>query len=203
MELYTFMTKTDHKNITYMPQHDLYRVNLMRKSEVFNAYFKTLQDAIDVRDKVHSFYDTHGVVPTLEDLALDDLHLSEESDKNIVFHEHSGLWRLCIHRNKQRFVAYAKTRDEAVTLRSKVISFYKENSRMPSREEIDSSYVKRSGKSETLRYLSYDKASNKWRFRITRNKVRLNATLDTLEQAQKYRDSVLSFYSEHRRLPQR
>lgn len=196
------MAKTNYKNITYLTPYRLYRVHIMRNSQTFSAYFKDLDKAVDALAKVHEFYVAHKTLPTLRDLRLDSTHLDSNSNKNISFHNLSGLWRLCIYRNNRRFVAYSKTREEAVELRNKAIEFYRLNSRLPDRLEIDDSYKESHGeRSNGLKHVTYNKSARKWRFRIVRNKVRLDAFFDTFEEAKLYRSRVLDYYKIHRQLP--
>lgn len=63
-------TNTGHKYITYSKKRDEYIVSFDRDRQSFKNLTSTLDDAIELRDRALKFYETHGRVPTRQDLGL-------------------------------------------------------------------------------------------------------------------------------------
>lgn len=196
------MTKTVYKNITYMEPHNLYRVSVMRNLHSFNAYFKNLEDAVEALKRVNAFYEMYKELPSPHDLGVGNRCLGKDSTKNISFHDQSGLWRVCIYRDRNRFVVYTKSKEEAIDLRDKAIEFYNLNSRLPEKIEISDSYENTPGKrSNVLENVTYDKFAKKWRCRIVRGESRVDSLFNTFKQAKCFRSRVLNYYKTNGQLP--
>ena len=214
-----YPSKTGHTNVIYREKTNDYLLSILRQGQGFYRAFNTIEEAIEIRDKVLNFYRKHGKIPNAQDLGLKRreprLKDSENREKYISSKDVYGRrpYRVSITKDRVYFVQNFATLEEAIKRRDEVLEFYNDFDRLPNREEQEELFgVKMKErrhiadlddcKSNTnTRNISFDKYFNRYQIQLTRKNAKFSAVSHTLEEAIAIRDNVLKFYDEHGRLP--
>lgn len=213
-----YPSKTGHTNVIYREKTNDYLVSILRYGKGFHRAFNTLEEAIEIRDKVLDFYRVHGEMPTIQDLGLKRreprLKDAENREKYISSKDVYGRrpYRVSITKDRVYFVQNFATLEEAIKCRDEVLEFYNSFDRLPNREEqeelfgvkmkerhnVDMSNCK---SNTNTRNISFDKYFNRYQIQLTRKNAKFSAVSRTLEESIAIRDNVLRFYDENGRLP--
>lgn len=59
-----YLSKTGHTNVIYREKTNDYLVSILRQGQGFYQAFNTLEEAIEIRDKVLDFYRKYGHLST-------------------------------------------------------------------------------------------------------------------------------------------
>lgn len=184
-----------HKNI-HLLDTNKWRLSVSRQGQKFQRQFDDLNKAIDVRDKVLEFYDTHKRLPEYEEVGLS---VKEFNDMHhISYHKDTELWKVSISKNGGRFNAYDTSLDKVLALRSKVEEFVSNNGRVPTYEEVDFIPISKRSSNHNL---YYSKSLKSWTVTILRDGYKFKVYVDSLEEATEVRDKALEFYETNNRLP--
>ena len=177
-------SRLGHRNVSYDEKKQSYVVSIYRKGKFFVAYLNTLDEAIDVRDRAYAFYEKHGRLPKKSDLSL-------TVRKRRVLKERTYL--------KQTFVCSICKREISYYDKDCINSFI-ENGNICgycSREKnLDSSL--------DARYIYASKTisgNDVYRVKLDKGRRSISRSFRSLDEATAYRDQILSFYKENRRLP--
>lgn len=137
--------KSGHKNISYNTKFNVYVTTVTRNGKMFQANAKSLEDAIEIRDKVYDFFEENNRLPSKAEInvtRLDCLNKLAQSNsksghKNISWSELKRSFVCVIMRDGKMFQAHFDTLEEAIEIRDKVYDFFEENKRLPSKDELN------------------------------------------------------------------
>ena len=217
----TRLTNTGHKNITYREDLDDYFVQLFRDRKKFSQAFNTLEEAIDVRDKAIQFYEEFSRLPSSKELGLrrrehrrKDNRLNERYI-SIEKKNRTRPYQLCVIKHGAYFSKNFATLEEAIEIRAKLLQFFKENDRLPSRKEQEELFglkfkprIRKHHRKHTysrsntgMLHITFNKSYDRYQIQVVRQQQRFSAISHSLEEAIAIRDNVLKFYDEYSRLP--
>ena len=255
------------RNICYVKRTDDYVVTIQRFGKIFRHFTNSLEEAIELRDRVEAFIAKRGRIPSKKELRIKrrinrnkkdfqpcvcskcgksyDYKRSKireifasrgnicgkcidkerrqqeflsENEKHISIDRARSdeiRYRVSIVKGEDCFIKTCPTMEEAKTVRSSVIQFYKQHYRLPNdieREELFG--IKRSNKSykineseisnrsnTVVRNVSYNESGKHYSIQITRDRKRFHAVRVDFEEAVKLRNAAINFYHEFNRLP--
>lgn len=148
-------SKDDRKNISYNSKLNVYAVTITRNCKTFLAYADSIEDALEIRDKVYDFFEENNRLPSKAEINVtrrdkNGRHScetrrqtklaqvnSKSGHKNISYVEQKRSFACVIMRDGKMFQAHFNTLEEAIEIRDKVYDFFEENKRLPSKEELD------------------------------------------------------------------
>lgn len=212
-------TNTGHKNITYREKLNDYFVQLLRNRKKFNQAFNTLEEAIDARDRAIQFYEEFLRLPSAKELGLrrrehrrKDNRLNE---RYISFEKkyRKRPYQLCVIKHGAYFSKNFATLEEAIEIRARLLQFFKEFDRLPSRKEQEELFglkfkprkrnrARDHAKSNTgMLHITFNKLYDRYQIQVVRQQQRFSAVSRSLEEAIVIRDEALKFYKDHGRLP--
>lgn len=215
------MTNTGCKNITYREKLNDYFVQILRNRKKFGQAFNTLEEAIAVRDQVLEFYEEFRRIPSAKELGLrrrehrrKDNRLNERYI-SIEKKNRARPYQLCVIKHGAYFSKNFATLEEAIEIRARLLQFFKEYDRLPSRKEQEELFGlkfksrtrkhhrKRTySKSNTgLMNITFNRPYDRYQIQIVRQQQRFSAVSRSLEEAIALRDEALKFYEDHGRLP--
>ena len=129
---------------------------------------------------------------------------SNTGHKNISYNDKFNVYAVNIMRNGRAFQAYTDSLESAIEIRDKVYDFFKENNRLPSKEELNlkrRDKLSRPNSKDDRKNISYNRKLNAYAVTITRDCKTFLAYADSLEDALDIRDKVYDFFEENNRLP--
>lgn len=213
------MSNSGHKYVYSREKTDDYAVSITRKRDRFFRAFNTLEEAINIRDRVLQFYEEFSRIPSAKEIGLKRrehrLQTDSHNERHISLDETCGKrpYRVLIVKNRVSFVKNFSTLEEAIKTRDEVLDFFKEFDRLPNREEQETLFGvkfkdlknlsdKKDSKSNTSKKnITFDKSFNRYAIQITRKGMKFYAVNQSLEEAIELRDEVLEFYRLYDRLP--
>lgn len=217
----TRLANTGHKNVTYREDLNDYFVQIFRDRKKFSQAFNTLEEAIDARDKAIQFYEEFRRLPSSKELGLrrrehrrKDNRLNERYI-SIEKKNRTRPYQLCMIKHGAYFSKNFATLEEAIEIRARLLQFFKEYDRLPSRKEQEELFGlkfksrtrkhhrKRTySKSNTgMLHITFNKSYDRYQIQIVRQQQRFSAISHSLEEAIAIRDEALKFYEDHGRLP--
>lgn len=140
----------------------------------------------------------------LEDLEkFQALSEEEQASKYISKHsEHS--YRIDICKRGQNLRFNQRSLNEAIDARDKILKFYDENFRLPSREELKSVLgieLMTKDRDSSMKHIFYRKDRKRYEALITKNYRRIRRSFESLEDAKVFRDLLVEFVTENKRIP--
>lgn len=127
----------------------------------------------------------------------------EQSAKYISKHsDHSYRIDLCKRGQNIRF--NQRSLNEAIDARDKILKFYDENFRLPSRNELNPVLgikLMTEDRDSSMKYILYRKDRKRYEVSIARNHSRVRRSFESLEDAKAYRDLIVEFVDENKRIP--
>lgn len=215
----TRLANTGQKNITYREDLDDYFVQIFRDRKKFSQAFNTLEEAIDVRDRAIQFYEEFLRLPSAKELGLrrrehrrKDNRLNERYI-SIEKKNRTRPYQLCMIKHGAYFSKNFATLEEAIEIRARLLQFFKEFDRLPSRKEQEVLFglkfkprknhrVQNHANSNTGQlHITFNKPYDRYQIQIVRQQQRFSAVSRSLEEAIAIRDEALKSYEEHGRLP--
>lgn len=131
--------------------------------------------------------------------------LSEEEQASKYISKHSDhSYRIDICKRGQNIRFNQRSFDEAVVSRDKILKFYDENFRLPSREELKSVLgieLMTKDRDSSMKHIFYRKDRKRYEALITKNYSRIRRSFETLEDAKVFRDLLAGFVTENKRIP--
>ena len=217
----TNLANTGHKNITYREKLNDYFVQLLRNRKQFNQAFNTLEEAIEVRDKAIQFYEEFLRLPSAKELGLRRREHRRKSNRlneryiSIEKKNRTRPYQLCVIKHGAYFSKNFATLEEAIEIRARLLQFFKEYDRLPSRKEQEELFGLKFkprthkhhrkhtySKSNTGQlHITFNKPYDRYQIQIVRQQQRFSAVSRSLEEAIAIRDEALKFYEDHGRLP--
>lgn len=213
------MSNSSHKHVYSREKTDDYAVSITRKRDRFFRAFNTLEEALQVRDRVLQFYEESGRIPSAKEIGLKRrehrLQTDSRNERHISLDKTCGKrpYRVLIAKNRASFVKNFSTLEEAIKTRDEVLDFFKEFDRLPNREEQETLFdvkfkdlknlsdKKHSRSNTSMMNITFDKSFDRYAIQITRKGMKFYAVNQSLEEAIKLRNEVLEFYRLYDRLP--
>ena len=131
--------------------------------------------------------------------------LSEEEQASKYISKHSDhSYRIDICKRGQNIRFNQRSFDEAVVSRDKILKFYDENFRLPSREELKSVLgieLMTKDRDSSMKHIFYRKDRKRYEALITKNYSRIRRSFESLEDAKVFRDLLAGFVTENKRIP--
>lgn len=100
----------------------------------FYATVDTLEEAIEVRDKVKAHYEQHGQFPSREDLVKPRIRSNTEK-KYISYRKDLEAYVFSFLRDGKLFQYRSDSLEYAIEVRDKVVKFYEDNGKFPTTED--------------------------------------------------------------------
>lgn len=127
----------------------------------------------------------------------------EQASKYISKHpDHS--YRIDICKRGQNLRFNQRSLNEAIDARDKILKFYDENFRLPSREELKSVLgieLMTKDRDSSMKHIFYRKDRKRYEALITKNYSRIRRSFESLEDAKVFRDLLAGFVTENKRIP--
>lgn len=127
----------------------------------------------------------------------------EQASKYISKHpDHS--YRIDICKRGQNLRFHQRSLNEAIDARDKILKFYDENFRLPSREELKSVLgieLMTKDRDSSMKHIFYRKDRKRYEALITKNYSRIRRSFESLEDAKVFRDLLVEFVTENKRIP--
>lgn len=167
-------SNSGHKNISYNRKLNVYAVTITRDCKTFLSYADSLEDALDIRDKVYDFFEENNRIPSKAEINVTRRNNngrrecktrrqtklaqtnSKSGHRNISYSEQKRSFVCIIMRDGKMFNAHFDTLEEAIEIRDKVYDFFEENKRLPSKDELN---LKRRAKRSMKVKKTYEKVS--------------------------------------------
>ena len=185
--------KTGHLHISYYPATNDYVVAISRKRNSFYMRTSTLEDAIDLRNKVYDFYDKNGRFPSREEIGV--TRRPYRSAKRLEPRTEDAVCSVC--GNEYQFKSTRRYNEFIES--GKVCGYCK-------RKEEHSSSISIENATGQLneKYITFDRSYSpkvKYRVHVTKDREYFAKSYETLEEAVKARNEIVEFYEKHKRLP--
>lgn len=174
------------KNIYWNDKRNAYIVYLQRYGQVFYKLSYSLEDAIELRDKVLEFFKTYKRKPT-----SDELNLS---------------------RRQHRYAKSPESKSVECKMCGNLIDHYTSKERKTFFErDCKCGYCYRIASSDkeviedpdSMKHISFDKSTDRYIVQINRSNERFHLRTDSLEEAKRVRNVVIQFRIDNDRLPSR
>ena len=131
--------------------------------------------------------------------------LSEEEQASKYISKHSAhSYRVDICKRGQNIRFNQRSFDEAVVSRDKILKFYDENFRLPSRNELNPVLgikLMTDDRDPSMKYILFRKDRSRYEVNIIRRGMRVRRSFESLEVAKAYRDLIVEFVNMHDRIP--
>lgn len=127
----------------------------------------------------------------------------ERSTKHILKHSDSS-YRIDLSKRGRNLRFNQRSSDEAIDARDKILRFYDQNFRLPSRKELtDALKIKlmTDDRDSSMKYILFRKDRNRYEVNIIREGMRIRRSFESLEVAKAYRDLLVEFVDSNDRLP--
>lgn len=134
---------------------------------------------------------------------LQALSDEERSSKYISKHsDHSYRIDLCKRGQNIRF--NQRSLDEAINARDKILKFYDENFRLPTRYELRNTLgieLMTEDRNSSMKYIFFRKDRKRYEVSIARKSSKIRKSFESLEDAKVFRDLLVEFVDKHKRIP--
>ena len=131
--------------------------------------------------------------------------LSEEEQASKYISKHSAhSYRIDICKRGQNIRFNQRSFNEAIASRDKILRFYSERFRLPSRKELtDVLKIKlmTDDRDPSMKYILFRKDRSRYEVNVIRNGMRIRRSFESLEDAKVFRDLLAEFVNENRRIP--
>lgn len=131
--------------------------------------------------------------------------LSEEEQASKYISKHSDhSYRIDICKRGQNLRFNQRSLDEAIVSRDKILKFYDENFRLPSRNELEPVLgikLMTEDRDSSMKYILYRKDRKRYEVSIARDHSRVRRSFESLEDAKVFRDLLAEFVDENKRIP--
>lgn len=131
--------------------------------------------------------------------------LSEEEQSSKYISKHSDhSYRIDICKRGQNLRFNQRSLDEAIDTRDKILKFYDEHFRLPSRNELNRVLGIRlmtEDRDPSMKYILFRKDRSRYEVNIIRNGMRIRRSFESLEDAKVFRDLLAGFVNENKRIP--
>ena len=185
--------KTGHLHISFYPSKNDYVIAISRKKDNFYMRTTTLEEAIEIRNQVYSFYERRGRFPSREELRVTRRKPRLKNPLEIRTEE--AICSVCgseyQFKNTRRYNEFLES--------GKVCGYCK-------RKEEHSSSISIENATGQLneKYITFDRSYGpkvKYRVHVTKDREYFAKSYKTLEEAVNARNEIVKFYEEHKRLP--
>lgn len=127
----------------------------------------------------------------------------EQASKYISKHsDHS--YRIDICKRGQNIRFNQRSLDEAIVSRDKILKFYDEHFRLPSRNELNPVLgikLMTDDRDPSMKYILYRRDRSRYEVNIIRKGMRVRRSFESLEDAKVFRDLLAEFVDENKRIP--
>ena len=131
--------------------------------------------------------------------------LSEEEQASKYISKHSDhSYRIDICKRGQNIRFNQRSFNEAIASRDKILRFYSEHFRLPSRKELtDVLKIKlmTDDRDPSMKYILYRRDRSRYEVNIIRKGMRVRRSFESLEDAKVFRDLLAEFVNENKRIP--
>lgn len=131
--------------------------------------------------------------------------LSDEEQASKYISKHSAhSYRIDICKRGQNIRFNQRSFNEAVVSRDKILRFYSERFRLPSRKELtDVLKIKlmTDDRDPSMKYILFRKDRSRYEVNVIRNGMRIRRSFESLEDAKVFRDLLAGFVNENKRIP--
>lgn len=131
--------------------------------------------------------------------------LSKEEQASKYISKHSAhSYRIDICKRGQNIRFNQRSFDEAVVSRDKILRFYSERFRLPTRKELtDVLKIKlmTDDRDPSMKYILFRKDRSRYEVNVIRNGMRIRRSFESLEDAKVFRDLLAGFVNENKRIP--
>lgn len=129
--------RSDNHNLYYSESTQSWNVTILRDNHKFKVYVDSLEEATEVRDKALEFYKLNSRLPSQKEIGFVNRRDRKLDMSNVTYHSSTKHYAIRIQRNNQLFRLSTKSLRDATQIRDKVLKFYDDNGRLPSKEEIN------------------------------------------------------------------
>lgn len=131
--------------------------------------------------------------------------LSEEEQSSKYISKHSAhSYRIDICKRGQNLRFNQRSLDEAIVSRDKILKFYDEHFRLPSRNELNPVLgikLMTDDRDPSMKYILYRRDRSRYEVNIIRKGMRVRRSFESLEDAKVFRDLLAEFVDENKRIP--
>lgn len=135
---------------------------------------------------------------------------SKSGYRNIFYNDAKRFYTVHICRNGRRFIVYTDTKEEAIEVRNKALTFYEEHGQLPKKSDLGLKQRRRkihmkaqSNSKSGHKNISYIEEKRSYVVSIRRNGRRFIAHANTKEEAIDIRNKALDFFEEHSCFPKK
>lgn len=139
--------KLDNHNLKciYQRQDGKIICQIVRKGQFFRATVESLEEGIELRDKVLDFYKRNKYLPSAEEIGfvrMIDRRRHSLSEKHITFQPAYGRYVFHMVKGGESITANFATKEQAIELRDRAAEFYEEYGHLPTLYEIGFDEIK-------------------------------------------------------------
>lgn len=174
----------DLKNISWNEKRKAYIVYIRRYNQVFYKLAYSLEDAIELRDKVLEFFNANKRKPTSKDLGLERKKSSIVKQPELP----SVKCEMC-----EKEIKYPKTKNREIFHNRDNVCGYCYRIRESDREVLRNP--------DSMKHISREKSTNLYIVQIRRFNQLFYHRTETLEEAKHLRNQLIEFYVKNNRLP--
>ena len=131
--------------------------------------------------------------------------LSEEEQSSKYISKHSDhSYRIDICKRGQNLRFNQRSLDEAIDTRDKILKFYDEHFRLPSRNELNPVLgikLMTDDRDPSMKYILFRKDRSRYEVNIVRKGEKIRRSFESLEDAKVFRDLLSEFVDENKRIP--
>lgn len=185
--------KTGHLHISFYPSKNDYVVAISRKQDHFYMRTTTLDEALEIRNKVYDFYEKHNRFPSRKELGV--TRRQYRSTRRLEDRTEDTVCSVC--GNKYQFKS---TRRYQKFLESGKVCGYCERKK----DQVDSISIENATGQLNEKYITFDRSYGpkvKYRVHVTKDREYFAKSYETLEEAVKARNEIVEFYENHKRMP--
>lgn len=193
-------SKSGHKNITYVDRIKAYEVRIVRDGKIFHALTNSLEEAIEIRDKVYNFFEESKRLPSKE-----EMNITRRSNRSMkvekTYEKVSRTCESCGRQLKCQIYKSGRKIAEAFEARGNICG-YCEMSKDDFISSDDDRYMKRNKSGE--RYISLLEHKNgkvSYVVKIFINNHNVTKSFKTMTEAVEFRDEMLEFIETYNRMP--
>ena len=185
--------KTGHLHVSFYPVTDDYVVAICRKQDSFYMRTTTLDEALEIRNKVYDFYEEHNRFPSREELGVGRRKSRLKNPREVRTED-----AICSECGNEYQFKNTRRYDEFIES-GKICGFCK-------RKKDMKSTISTKNATGTLKekYITFDRSYGdkvKYRVQVSKDHHYFAKTYDALEEAIKVRNEIVEFYNAHDRLP--
>lgn len=176
------------KNIYWNDKRNAYIVYLQRYGQVFYKLSYSLEDAIELRDKVLEFFKHHKRKPSSEELGLERKKpvFAKPVEKRVA--KPIVRCKMCT-----KEIKYDRDQHRELFHDRGNLCGYCYRIHESDREVLENL--------ESMKHISFDKSTNLYVVQIKRFNQSFSHRTKTLEEAKHLRNQLIEFYSQNKRLP--